>query len=621
MNSAIQCLSHCEDLTKYFLTKKVFDEINRNNKDGTKGEVAKAYHELITELWQGDNKYLCPSDFRQIFVRFVRQFSGFSQHDSNEMLTFMLDTLNEDLNRVREKPYVEMKEKSESETDKEASERWWKNHLSRENSIIVDLFYGQFKSVITCPECNKISITYDPFMCLGLPIPTGNFKIKFKYFSYSFTNEPKQRNYFYEYELAINENTAVKEMFNKVIAGKKNNAKYDNLEAILFTKDKMMKKILKEDDAIYNCFDNGLEIAVYERFPNNCDNNLRTFYLFPAEFVKERSFFLMSTTTTKLLSYPGVLSINPNKPILELYMSIFKHYRRIIPDLDKTYTYSKFIENFHNTNYIKTEFERYFSTDEKKPFKLHIINNIPDSSGYFSSKINCEFCGSKCQYCPMLNDDTSLDDKMDYLFDMQKVPRPFLIYLEFLNYNRSSSIFENVEMPLIPTSKSLISKLDEISIYDCMNLFRTQERLEKENAWYCSGCKKHQEAFKKMELYKAPNYLIVQFKRFKIKTAHVVMGMISNKKNDVFIDYPVEGLNLSEYVVGDEKHQAIYDLVGISQHFGSLSSGHYTALCRNFDNWYDFDDSRVSKVNNSEVVSESAYMLFYRRRNLDKNFK
>lgn len=73
MNSAIQCLSHCEDLTKYFLTKQYEQEINYSNKLGTGGEVAHAYYSLMLELWNGNSNYLSPGDFRHIFVRFARQ--------------------------------------------------------------------------------------------------------------------------------------------------------------------------------------------------------------------------------------------------------------------------------------------------------------------------------------------------------------------------------------------------------------------------------------------------------------------------------------------------------------------------------------------------------------------
>jgi ubiquitin carboxyl-terminal hydrolase 4/11/15 len=46
--------------------------------------------------------------------------------------------------------------------------------------------------------------------------------------------------------------------------------------------------------------------------------------------------------------------------------------------------------------------------------------------------------------------------------------------------------------------------------------------------------------------------------------------------------------------------QAIYDLYAVSNHFGGLGGGHYTAFAKNiYDNqWYNFDDSMVNVVNN-----------------------
>jgi ubiquitin carboxyl-terminal hydrolase 4/11/15 len=61
----------------------------------------------------------------------------------------------------------------------------------------------------------------------------------------------------------------------------------------------------------------------------------------------------------------------------------------------------------------------------------------------------------------------------------------------------------------------------------------------------------------------------------------------------------------------------LYDLYAVSNHYGSLAFGHYTAYCKNFENgkWYDFNDSSVSPVENaSEVVSGAAYVLYYIRK-------
>lgn len=53
------------------------------------------------------------------------------------------------------------------------------------NSIIVDLFQGQFKSTVTCSQCQKQSVKFDAFMYLTLPILATkcnlyviNFKLK-----------------------------------------------------------------------------------------------------------------------------------------------------------------------------------------------------------------------------------------------------------------------------------------------------------------------------------------------------------------------------------------------------------------------------------------------------------
>lgn len=36
--------------------------------------------------------------------------------------------------------------------------------------------YGQYKSRLDCPKCSKVSVTFDPFMMLPIPIPQNNTK-------------------------------------------------------------------------------------------------------------------------------------------------------------------------------------------------------------------------------------------------------------------------------------------------------------------------------------------------------------------------------------------------------------------------------------------------------------
>lgn len=43
-------------------------------------------------------------------AKYAPRFNGFQQQDSQELLAFLLDGLHEDLNRVHEKPYVELED-------------------------------------------------------------------------------------------------------------------------------------------------------------------------------------------------------------------------------------------------------------------------------------------------------------------------------------------------------------------------------------------------------------------------------------------------------------------------------------------------------------------------------
>ena len=248
MNSALQCLSHCEYLTLYFLNDSYKSEINSNTKYGSGGEIANGYSTLINELWLGNSSHIHPREFRNIFVRFAKQFAGFSQHDSHEMLTFMLDGLHEDLNRNKDKPYIEMIDQKESESDAEASERFWNNMLRRDNSIIVDLFYGQYKSTLQCPVCDKISMTYDPFMCLGVPITSALTADVLVIDVHA--NECK----------VINMNVSEKDTFGDFIKKNVDGYTCKDVIGILCGDDMVFKKYMQENDMLYKM------VSVYSDF-------------------------------------------------------------------------------------------------------------------------------------------------------------------------------------------------------------------------------------------------------------------------------------------------------------------------------------------------------------------
>ncbi|XP_058873480.1 ubiquitin carboxyl-terminal hydrolase 11 isoform X2 [Acipenser ruthenus] len=176
MNSALQCLSNTPPLTEYFLCSLYLEELNFTNPLGMKGEIAEAYADLIKQMWSGRHCSVAPRIFKTKVGHFASQFLGYQQHDSQELLSFLLDGLHEDLNRVKNKEYIELRD-AEERPDQEVAEEAWRNHQRRNDSVIVDTLHGLFKSTLVCPQCGMVSVTFDPFCYLSVPLPVSKERV------------------------------------------------------------------------------------------------------------------------------------------------------------------------------------------------------------------------------------------------------------------------------------------------------------------------------------------------------------------------------------------------------------------------------------------------------------
>lgn len=163
--------------------------------------------------------------------------------------------------------------------------------------------------------------------------------------------------------------------------------------------------------------------------------------------------------------------------------------------------------------------------------------------------------------------------------------------------------FMYLSLPISDTSNTLD---------DCLSLFCEEETLKGDNQWYCTKCKTHVDATKKIDLWMLPPILIIHLKRFKFGvTGH-------RSKIERPICYPLSDWNLSTRKKSEGGVFPLYDLYAISHHRGTVSGGHYTAHAKNrFDReWYDFNDSQCRKVDKEKEklgFGSSAYCLFYNR--------
>ena len=180
MNAALQCLRSVPELTIYFLSGEWKKEINRENVLSHNGDVAAAYAHLINEIYaQPPPNSVTPRQFKNTVGRYAPAFSGYGQQDSQEFLGFLLDGLQEDLSRIHKKPYIEKPDSTDEMINnpaaiREMAEKVWDIAKQRDDSVIGDLFRGLYKSTLVCPVCDKVSITFDPFNNLTLPLPVEN---------------------------------------------------------------------------------------------------------------------------------------------------------------------------------------------------------------------------------------------------------------------------------------------------------------------------------------------------------------------------------------------------------------------------------------------------------------
>jgi len=171
------------------------------------------------------------------------------------------------------------------------------------------------------------------------------------------------------------------------------------------------------------------------------------------------------------------------------------------------------------------------------------------------------------------------------------------------------------ELPLLKKESSKQGDSKRVSVLDCISKYCQMEQLEDSDKWYCNKCKDFVPAFKQFHLYRTPPILIVHLKRF-----HFSSTTHRRDKIDTLIDFPLTGLNLTHEVMhSKEGEEPVYDCYAVSNHYGGLGGGHYTAYARSDDGvWCHFDDSRVTTdVSEEEVVSSAAYVLYYRRRDVD----
>ena len=627
MNSSIACLSNCIELTCYFLSGEYKKEINKNNKLGLGGALAESWGNLIKNYWVGGEPVGDPSDFKETFGHKIKRFSGFNQQDSNEFIDLFLDLLNEDLNFISKKEYIELNAKKEWETEEQCSKRFWDNYLKRNDSIITDLFCGQIKSTLKCPQCGFINITFDPFNTLNLNIPkrkTNDYISKFNIFYI-----PKY--YLRKPVKVVCYNLYKQATFKDWVRNLKNDkefyyyGKIDKMFLIqVYKGNKILKEYINEQDKI--TFEDYSYDYYY--FAYDIINEKENKYI-PIYYKDENCFSV----------FPRIIMVAEEETFDEFRKKIYFNLRKLI--------FSPFIKNFDEKNDLDEKIKEYISNYEVedelifglidneyiKLFKKNInekiknfIDDLPfnlylESTNIFNTDkidiINKNNFTSLPKEFQEFTNISSVNDPIKNLFKILD-EQNYRIILEFdtqsnyINknlYKLNSCITQEIDYISQEKEEEKNSEFynGEVTLKKCLNLFSSEEQLKPGDEWNCPECKNQVLPYKKMELYYTPKILIICFKRF-------IKHYYYWERNDENIFFPINDFNMEEFIVGPDKNHSVYDLFAVSQHYGGTGYGHYTAICKNFGKWYYYDDNSVHEVYPERANTSDAYVLFYRRK-------
>ncbi|KAM8883297.1 ubiquitin carboxyl-terminal hydrolase 15 isoform 2-T2 [Synchiropus picturatus] len=646
MNSAVQCLSNIPPLTEYFLKDKYTDELNEDNPLGMKGEIARAYAELAKQLWSGKYCYVTPRPFKTQVGRFAPQFSGYQQQDSHELLAFLLDGLHEDLNRIRKKPYIQLKD-ANGRPDKVVAEEAWENHIKRNDSIIVDIFHGLFKSTLVCPVCAKVSVTFDPFCYLTLPLPMKKERTLEVYLvrldplakptQYKLT-VPKV-GYFSDLcaSLSLLSGVPAEKMIVTDI--------YNHRFHRIFATNENLSSIMERDD-----------IYVFEVAVNSAEDTDHVVIPVQLREKNNKQTGFSHTGSMLLFGQPFLLAVprtlSEDKLYNMLLMRLCRFVRLTMEDDedegdDTTQTSKQHTVNGNATNGLleegsPSEMETDEQDDESSqdqelpsenensqsedsvggdnelengvvPPPTHNTTKGQQSSGRGRKRL------FTFQFNNMGKTDFTIikEDTRQIRFDeghLQLSDRSFLsldwepeMKKKFFDERAVEDFEKHESMEYKPQKKSFFK------LKDCIELFTTKEKLGAEDPWYCPNCKQHQQATKKLDLWSLPPVLVVHLKRFSY-------SRYMRDKLDSLVDFPLRDLDMSEFLINPNAGPCRYDLIAVSNHYGGMGGGHYTAYAKNKDDgkWYNFDDSNVSPANEDQIVSKAGYVLFYQRQDTVK---
>ncbi|NXH21920.1 UBP31 hydrolase, partial [Bucco capensis] len=597
------------------------------------GEVTEQLAQLVRALWTLEYTPQHSRDFKNTVSRNALQYRGSAQHDAQEFLLWLLDRVHEDLHNVLNSSSMPPPLKPPLEDDVLLEGP----AFPISSTFVQELFQAQYRSSLTCPHCQKQSNTFDPFLCISLPIPLPHTRPLFITVVYRGKCSHCMR-----IGVAV------------PVAGT-----VARLRQAVSCETKIPTEQIVLTEMYYDGFHRSF-----------CDtDDLDTIHESDCIFAFE---------TPEIFRPEGILSqrgIHVNNNLNNLKCG---------PEHSRTIAYSQgtvkpgkleqsSAKPAANDKIVLLVCNRACTGQQSRrfglPFVLHLEKTIAwdilqkeilEKMQYFLRPAAC------LQVCPFSLRVVSVVG-ITYLLPQEERPlcHPTVeralkscgqggtahvkLVVEW-DKETKDYLFVNTEEEYIPDSESVRQQRElhhqpqTCTLSQCFQLYTKEEQLAPDDAWRCPHCKQLQQGSITLSLWTLPDVLIIHLKRFRQEGDR-------RMKLQNMVKFPLSGLDMTPHVVkrsqsswslpshwspwrrpyglGRDPEDYIYDLYAVCNHHGTMQGGHYTgneegltavcflsAYCKNSvdGQWYCFDDSDVQQLSDEEVCKQTAYILFYQRR-------
>ncbi|XP_005101606.1 ubiquitin carboxyl-terminal hydrolase 31 [Aplysia californica] len=577
MNAVLQCLSNTDSFTEYFIRDFYKGDL-KNSKNGKKGisrsthgEVTEQLGRLLKALWCGKYNSDISKDFKIIVGKYNSQYKGDHQHDSQEFLLWLLDRVHEDVS-VFTKKKLKAPKNSNGKSDEElASEAASVNG----ESFVLKLFQALHSSTLTCPTCGEHSSTFDPYLCVSLPLPQKCPRIIYVVVVSMSLMEQK-------IAVTLNQFDGVRDLKEKVSI--ETDIPFSQL-VLCQLKDDGFGATYSDEQLLSDIPENQL---IYAMEMSLGESSLQ---------VSEQEFD--SATAQLLVVHTEVTGTSAHRFASPSVLRV----RRDITwkGLQKEILYR-------------------MGDAVCEEILSQKLSNLFDLKVYEGSS-HCTYLDSDVEM-PLY---TQAAERGLGTLNADFGPPHIKVIAEWDTHTKKRVVvMDKEEIDIHPSVKEAQTNppgQGKVSLEECFKLYTQEEKLVGDDAWLCPHCKQQQQGtIKTLGLWSLPDVLVLHLKRFK------QTGLRRSKLNTL-VDFPIDDLDMSKHLVHQNIQNGLlkrddytYELLGVCNHYGNMMGGHYTAFCRSpIDaKWREFNDTKVTHLD-AQIVTKDAYILFYQRRSLGKD--